>query len=73
MQKLECVITLRNEPLAEKVFHSEEKQFNHKRSEYKVESKGEDTIITIEADDPIALRATITSVTRVLNIIKELK
>ena len=73
MPKLECVITVRDEPLAEKVFLSEEKEFNHKRSGYSVITKDDNTIITIHADDPSALRATVTSVTRVLNILKRMQ
>lgn len=67
---LECSITVRDEPLAEKVFLAEEKAFKTGRSEYSVKQKGDDCHISISARDPTALRATITSVTRILNIIK---
>ena len=67
---LSCVITTRGFPLAEEVFLAEEKEFKHGRSSYDVQRKGDDLIITIEAKDPTALRATVTSVTRILNIVQ---
>ncbi len=70
---LECSITVRDEPLAEKVFLAEEKEFATKRSSYSVKQKNNDCYISISAQDPTALRATITSVTRILNIIKRSK
>lgn len=72
MRSLECVITVRDEPeLIEKVFLAEEKEFTHGRSEYKISKEDDAVIITITADDPIALRATVTSVTRILGIVKK--
>lgn len=70
---LSCTITARNIPLAEKVFAAEEKEFKHGRSRYEVTRKGDDLIITIEAQDPTALRTTVTSVTRILNIVQGAK
>jgi len=67
---LSCVITARDIPLAEKVFLAEDKAFKHGRSSYDVQRKGDDLIITIKAEDPTALRATVTSVTRILNIVR---
>lgn len=73
MRQLTCTIIARNEPILDKVFLAEEKKFTHNRSEYDVKRKGKDVHITIEADDPIALRATVTSVTRILGIVKKVK
>ena len=74
MEPLECVITVREDAqLVSQVFLAEEKTFNHKRSRYDVVQKGDEVIITIVADDPTALRATMTSVTRVLGIVHKMK
>jgi len=70
---LSCIITARGVPLAEKVFLAEDKEFKHGRSSYEVTRKGDNLIITIEAQDPTALRATVTSVTRILNIVQGTK
>jgi tRNA threonylcarbamoyladenosine modification (KEOPS) complex Pcc1 subunit len=68
---MRCVITVPDGADAEKVFRAEDKEFKHGRSSYAVEQKGKDLLITIDAKDPTALRATVTSVTRILNIVQQ--
>lgn len=67
---LSCIITSPGGILAEKVFRAEEKKFTHGRSSYSIKEKDDLLTITIEAKDPTALRATVTSVTRILNIVE---
>ena len=74
MRPYECVITVRSEPeLVERVFLAEEKEFKHGRSEYSISRVKDAIAITCSADDPVALRATITSVTRILSIVQQTK
>ena len=67
---IDCVITLRDE-LAHKVFLAEDKEFKSQRASYEVNQDGELCTITIKAQDPTALRAAVTSVTRILNIVEK--
>lgn len=70
--KLNCEIIIKEEiDLIEKVFQAEDKEFRHNRSNYSIKKTKDAVIITIEAQDPTALRATITSVTRILNIVRK--
>ncbi|MBR9703250.1 hypothetical protein GOV10_04385 [Candidatus Woesearchaeota archaeon] len=72
MRAYECAITVRDEPeLVERVFLAEEKEFKHGRSEYLLKREKGALVIICSADDPTALRATVTSVTRILNIVKQ--
>ena len=68
--KLDCQIIIKEElDLIEKVFEAEDKEF--KRSGYSLKRTDDSIIINIYAQDPTALRATITSVTRILNIVRK--
>lgn len=72
MRAYECTITVRDEPaLVESVFLAEEKKFEHGRSEYALRREKDVVVITCSADDPTALRATVTSVTRILHIVQQ--
>jgi len=52
----------------ELLLRSEAASFTHGRTSYGVERKGKELHITIKADDAVALRTVVTSVTRVINI-----
>ena len=72
MALLTCVLTVRDDPaLVMDVFRAEEKMFKHERSCYALARTGDEVTITIEAEDPTALRATVTSVTRILMIVRK--
>ena len=72
MHPLECIITVSDDlELVEKVFSAEDKSFKNDRSSYSLKRKKNQIIITITANDPTALRATVTSVTRILNIVRK--
>ena len=69
---INCVISVEDE-LAHKVFLAEDKEFKSERASYEVEQEGSTCKITIQAKDPTALRAAVTSVTRILNIVEKTK
>ena len=72
--RLSATITVQEEPeLVMRVFAAEDKAFKHGRSSYSIEQQGGKVVITAEASDPTALRATVTSITRILNIIEKTK
>jgi tRNA threonylcarbamoyladenosine modification (KEOPS) complex Pcc1 subunit len=72
--RLACSITVEDEPeLVERVFEAEDKEFKHGRSGYTLTKKDGKIIINAEAADPTALRATVTSITRILNVINKTK
>lgn len=59
-------ITIPATPELEHLLATEASSFRHKRSSYTVEKRGDTLVIDIEAGDAVALRATVTSITRVL-------
>lgn len=62
---IEATITLRKDiDRLEQLFATE--SFAHARAEYTVRRDGDALVLTVSADDAVALRATITSITRVL-------
>ena len=74
MNPLTCVLTVKEDvDLTYKVFQAEDKQFANSRAEYTLKKEKNLLKITINAADPTALRATITSVTRILNIVQKTK
>ena len=74
MHPLTCVLTVKEDvDLTYKVFQAEDKQFANSRAEYTLKKEKNLLKITINAADPTALRATITSVTRILNIVQKTK
>lgn len=70
--RLSCTITVKEESdIVEQVFAAEDKEFKHGRSGYSLARDGSQVIITAHAQDATALRATVTSITRILTIVEK--
>lgn len=52
----------------EKIFEAEQKRSTGERASYSIEKKGKKIIFNIKADDFVALRATLNSITKLLEV-----
>ncbi len=69
---IEAVITLHDDvDDLESLFATE--SFSHARAEYSLRREGGALVCTIRAQDAVALRATVTSITRVLAVYEKAK
>lgn len=70
--KAKCVEEKETEQLL-KLFAPEDRELSNGRAKYSVEKENLDLIFEVEAQDSVALRATLTSITKTLDIYEKTK
>ncbi|MBN1175770.1 hypothetical protein JXA48_03930 [Candidatus Woesearchaeota archaeon] len=70
--KTECVKEAETEKLL-KLFAPEDKELSNSRAKYSIEKNNLDLIFKVEAQDAVALRAVLTSITKTLDIYEQIK
>lgn len=57
----------------QKLFAPEDKELSNSRAKYEINNENLDLIFEVEAQDAVALRATLTSITKTLDIYEKTK
>ena len=57
----------------QKLFESEDKDFKNNRSKYKLKKDKDKVVFEIQANDAVALRSTLDSISKILKIYEEMK
>ncbi len=65
---MKCIITIRRDDNISKAFEAELKHSKNRRAEYKIEKLKNHLKFVIRADDVVAMRATVNTILRLLDV-----
>ena len=70
---MNATITIQSDPAITQLFSCEDKKLSNNRASYTIKEKNGKILFEVEAKDAVALRATLTAITKTLTVYEKMK